>query len=739
MQADFPLVRDLVLIGGGHAHVLVLRKWAMNPQPGVQLTLINPGPVAAYTGMLPGVVAGHYQRDEAMIDLVRLCRFAGARLVLGATSGIDRAARLINVPGRPALRYDVASLDVGVMAGPGGIRGLEHAVPARPLDGFLAGWQAHLAKGLMQPRIVIIGGGVAGAELALAAAHHLQDRLPAITILEAGVALRALPRRAATTMRAALYAAGITLREGVVIAAIEADSVTLQDGTQVPADLTIAVAGAQPHAWLAHTGLALTDGYLTVGPTLQTSDPAIFAAGDCAFLSHAPRPKAGVYAVRAAPVLHDNLRSALSGGALGAFHPQGDYLKLISLGGQKALLDRNGISFAHAGLWRWKNRIDRAFMQKLSDFAPMPAVPVPVAAVKGLAEAMGNKPLCGGCGAKVGAQGLQSALVSLPAPQRAEVISAAGDDAAVLRMADGLQVMTTDHLRTFTSDPYVMARIAATHALGDIWAMGAAPQVALCQITLPRMADALQTAMLAEVMAGAASVFGPAGADIVGGHTSVGAELTIGFTVTGTAATGTAAMGTTAMGTTARVITKGGAVPGDWLILTKALGSGVIMAAEMAHACVPGVLLGEAVAQTLVRMQHSLAPAAAVLAPVAHAMTDVTGFGLAGHLMEMLQASACGATLTLDTIPVLPGALACVAAGHASSLAPANHAAVAGILGDDSRAKAALLVDPQTAGGLLAAVPDDLAEAVLAALLAAGEDAAIIGRVHAGPVRITLT
>ncbi|MGL5012258.1 MAG: selenide, water dikinase SelD, partial [Paracoccaceae bacterium] len=118
MQPAYPLIRDLVLIGGGHAHALILRKWAMHPQPGVQLTLVNPTPTAAYTGMLPGLVAGHYQREDVLIDLVRLCRFAGARLILATATGIDRPNRLIHLTSRPPLRYDVASLDIGIDAGP---------------------------------------------------------------------------------------------------------------------------------------------------------------------------------------------------------------------------------------------------------------------------------------------------------------------------------------------------------------------------------------------------------------------------------------------------------------------------------------------------------------------------------------------------------------------------------------------------------------------------------------------
>jgi selenide,water dikinase len=218
-------------------------------------------------------------------------------------------------------------------------------------------------------------------------------------------------------------------------------------------------------------------------------------------------------------------------------------------------------------------------------------------------------------------------------------------------------------------------------------------------------------------------VFSEAGADIVGGHTATGAELTLGFTVTGLAG---------------QVVTKGGARSGDALILTKAIGTGTLLAAEMAAAPLPGGLLGEAVAGALAQMCRPMGAASDMLAPVAHAMTDVTGFGLAGHLLEILQASGCAARLELACVPVLAGAEALVAAGQASSLAPANRAAAAPQMIFTESPRAALLFDPQTAGGLLAAVPSGQADALVTALRAQGEDAAIIGWVGAGAPRLTV-
>ena len=719
MHSDFPVLKDLVLVGGGHAHALVARMWAMNPLPGVRLTLINPDPAAPYTGMLPGLIAGHYARDDIMIDLVRLARFAGARLILDHVTGIDREAQRLHLTGRPPISYDLCSIDIGITSDLPDIPGFsQYAHAAKPLGDFATEWETFVARALPAPQITVIGAGVGGVELALACKHRLPSAK--VTLLEQGAtALPALGPGARRALLAHLARAEITLLINAKPAEITPDAVTLSNGTQLRSDFTLSVAGSRPHAWLNQTGLTLHNGFLTVSDSLQSSDPAIFAVGDCAHLGFAPRPKAGVYAVRAAPILLHNLRARLLNQPLKAFKPQRDYLKLISTGQKSAVADKWGLPLDGVWLWRWKDRIDRKFIAKFATYPAMPR-PLPNTVLPGLIDAMGDKPQCGGCGAKLGAADLTTALATLPKPQRPEVLSGPGDDAAVLRVSGGVQVITTDHLRAFTNDPRLMARIAAIHALGDVWAMGAAPQIALAQITLPRLSPEKSTQMLAEIMAEAAKVFREAGADIVGGHTSVGAELTIGFTVTGLGP---------------RAITKGGAKPGDKLVLTKPIGSGTIMAAEMAMAECPGLILGEAVATALHQMSQPNGPAAAYLTPHATAMTDVTGFGLAGHLLEILDASNTAATLHGDAIPTLPGALLLAAAGQASSLAPANRAAAIGRINGPDSALKTLLYDPQTAGGLLAAVPADIAETLLNAI----PGAVLIGEITAGAPRITLS
>ncbi|MCV2877082.1 selenide, water dikinase SelD [Rhodobacteraceae bacterium XHP0102] len=715
MQMPWPITREIVLVGGGHSHALVARMWGMRPLAGARLTMISPHPSAAYSGMLPGALAGHYAPQDVEIDLVRLARFADARLILDPATEIDRAAKQVILKGGRRIAYDTLSIDIGITTDMPALSGFsEHALPIKPLERFATVWEAFVGNAPKAARIAIIGGGVAGVEVAMAVAHRLRGTgcKVDITIFERARALQELPQRAQTNLRFELTKAGIALREQTQILAITEKMIHLADGTQHPADLILGAAGARAHDWLTQTGLALKDGFIRVGPTLQSvSDPHIFATGDCAYFDHAPRSKAGVYAVRSAMPLFENLRAMTTGGALRPYHPQKTYLKLISLGDQRAIATRGSFVAKLPGLWRWKDHIDRSFMAQLTDFPAMTArANVPQDHALDMVETLGPKPQCGGCGAKLGQAALEAALPPAPT-HRSDIEMGRGDDAALLRIDKARQVISTDHLRPFCNDPALMAKITAIHALGDIWAMGARAQSSLAMITLPPLSQTLQTQWLSEIMSAAAQVMSEAGADIIGGHSSTGMELSIGFTVTGLL--------------DGPPIGLAGARAGDALILTKPIGAGVLLAAEMQ---------GQAKGRDIARLYQALispqGTASNMLAPHARAMTDVTGFGLAGHVMNIARASGKGAQIWLDHVPLYQGALDLAAAGVQSTLYPQNRAHPLGqIQGTASGPRADLLFDPQTAGGLLAALPQEAAPQVIAALQNMGQPAWIIGQI----------
>ena len=746
MRGDaLPKSRDLVLIGGGHAHALLLKRWAMRPLAGTRLTLIDPGVEAYYSGMLPGALAGHFSTDEITIDLVRLAQSAGARFVHGAASGIDLEQGAVHVPGRPAIEFDLASLDIGIHTMMPDLPGFaEHVEPVKPIGPFVQAWLGFVT-GSGPARVAVIGGGVAGVEVALAMAFALRarGRRATVSVIEAGNALKALRPAAARRLVRALNDQGIALHENNPVRSVEPGRIILDEG-HVEAEFICGAAGAMPHGWLNQSGLRLHRGFAEVDATLRTSDARIFAVGDCAHMATSPRPKAGVYAVRQAPILDHNLRCALrETGRFRRYRPQRDYLKLITLGDRSALMARMGPALAGPWVWRWKDRIDRKFMARLSDLPQMPPPALPRHHTAGLLEAIGPKPLCGGCGSKVGQGALEGAVTCpLPLTGRADIEPLPGDDAACLNIGGARQVISTDHLRAMIEDPVTMTRIAVNHALGDIWAMGATPQAALATIILPPASRELAARSLREIMQTAHQMMEQAGARIVGGHTTLGAELTIGFTVTGLCESAP--------------ISLSGARPGDALILTRPIGTGVIMAAHMA-----GQSRGSWVATALDQMSQPQGDAAHLLRN-AHAMSDVTGFGLWGHLHNICRASGLGAVLCMNDVPLLPGALDLAVQGLRSSLFDENRA-MAGPIQDrahtglstaytgtnactDAKLLPAiaqnalydLLFDPQTAGGLLAAVARDEAEQILRDLNKLGHRSAIIGEMkdHAGPIEL---
>ncbi|MHA7858506.1 MAG: selenide, water dikinase SelD [Henriciella sp.] len=709
-----PITRDLVLLGGGHAHALVLKKWAMAPLPGAQVTIVNPQAKAPYTGMLPGFVAGHYQRDELDIDLVQLARQANARLVIDHAIGIDLEQKTIKLSAAPDLAYDTLSIDIGITSKLVDLPGAgEHLIPAKPLGAFSKAWSALMQRTKTEdftPEIAILGGGVAGAELALAMAFHLNRDLRGrgrVRLVEASSDILAeLRPPARKTLIRELDAANVEIVLNTRATKVSERGVhTASDGALIEANFIVSAAGAQPHAWLENTGLQLSDGYIAVDETLRaTGSPGIFAAGDCAHLTHAPRPKAGVFAVRQAPILYTNLRANLSGGTLRPYKPQKDYLKLISTGRKSAVTDKWGIGLSGEWVWRLKDRIDQKFMDQFRTPTAMSHPTLPPTIADGVSEYMQqNENPCGGCGAKLGQASLTKGLGSE---------SDSMEDAAIIGAGAQARILSTDHLRAFNADPYVLAKIAAIHALGDVWAMGATPDAVLSQIILPPLSNAKQANMLREITAGAREVVDASGAQIVGGHTSSGAELTIGFTVSAPSG--------------AKVIRQSGAQDGDIIVLTKPIGTGVLLAAEMRQ-----LADGDDYLETLETMLRPQARASSLLASAATAMTDVTGFGLAGHLLNILDASNVSAVLEGRNIPVLSSALHHAANGIRSTLWSANRTQASRVSMTDGPLKD-LLFDPQTCGGLLATIPVAQSDSILAKFEEFGEPIWQIGKIASG-------
>ena len=711
MQQSAPIAQDLVLVGGGHAHVHVLKRFGMRPAPGVRLTLITRDIETPYSGMLPGYVAGHYSFAECHIDLLRLARFAGARLIHDEAIGLDRARRQVLCRGHPPIRYDLVSLDIGSTPRLGDVPGAaEHTVSVKPIDRFGERWEALLerARDLGHLRLALVGGGAGGVELALSAQHRLAQMLnsrPEVTLVTREGLLPSHNKRVRQQFARILGERGIRVVANNPIVRVEPGRLIAADGAEIGFDEALWVTEAAGAPWLGETGLPLDQrGFVIIDETYRSpADAAVFAAGDIATMPNHPREKAGVYAVRAGPPLADNLRRALAGRKPRRAVPQRQALALIGTGDGHAVASRGPFAAYGRSLWRLKDWIDRRWMRR---YAELPAM--------GTDEEQ-DAMRCGGCAAKVPADVLARVMARLDKPESDTVAIGLGspDDAALLSFPGAPPLLqTVDFFRAMVDDPYLFGRIAATHALGDIYAMGGVPETALAIATVPAARPPIVEHDLFHMMKGGSEVLAAAGAVLVGGHSAEGAELGLGFAVTGRTRPN-------------RLLRKGGLRSGDLLLLTKPLGTGVILAAEMRRLA-PARVVSAAIEAML---QPAAAASACLAAHGATACTDVTGFGLLGHLLEMLAASKADAQLDPDRVPALDGAMILLRQGLTSSLHAGNSGALAALAGEAAQdpALAALLIDPQTAGGLVAGIPAERAADCLTELRRLGYRAAEIG------------
>lgn len=355
-------VPRLLLLGGGHAHVQVLDALARHPLPGLQATLVTPYARQMYSGMVPGLLAGHYDAAQCAIPLAPLAAAAGVDLRLARAVALHAEARQVTLDDGQRLGYELLSIDTGPETDVDSLPGARaHGLAVRPIEAL---WQRMQALPAEAGPLLVVGGGAAGFELAMALAHarrgQAQVALVAGTEPLAGLGA-AVQRRAVR----ALAALGVRLHRQAAVA-LAADHVQLQDGTHLPCALPLLALGAAAPRWLAGSGLALdARGFVATGSTLQSrSHPNVFAAGDVATRSDAPHPKSGVYAVRAGPPLAANLRAWLQGAPLQTYAPQRRTLYLLSCGGRRAIASWGGLSAEGAWVWRWKDRIDRAFVAR---------------------------------------------------------------------------------------------------------------------------------------------------------------------------------------------------------------------------------------------------------------------------------------------------------------------------------------------------------------------------------------
>jgi len=648
--------------------------------------------------MVPGLIAGIYQRDQASVDLRDLADQACVALVVAEITGLDIQNQQLQLDQRPALTYERLSLNLGAETSisPAITAGLVPIKPLEPALAFLSNQDEQMnTKAFEAEPFQVVGSGLAAVETVLA----LRQRWPRRPLV-----LRLRP--------GCLHPVLIRALENAEVQINETSEHEQTEQCQTTAGL-LCTGSKAPH-WLADSDLPCcpNSGRIRTEMSLQVIGyPKLFAAGDCAVMDAHARAPSGVWAVRAAKPLARNLEAACAGRPLRRWRPQRQALQL--LGGfqdgepEAWALRGKRILGPHPLLWRWKTAIDKRFIamfqrsRSMNSSAAMP---------------------CRGCAAKLPAAPLESAL------QQAGIttLGTNPEDAAVLPLNPAVGttpvLQSVDGFPALVSDPWLNGRLTALHACSDLWACGARVLAAQAVVTLPQTNESTQETLLAQTLAGIRSALNPQGAKLIGGHTLEARDglaqpplsrgVQVALSVSGQAVE--------------TFWPKSGLQPGDRLLLSRPLGTGVLFAAAMTGAA-PAACLDLALEQMGTSQHHLLEQLLDLQTEhpnAIHAATDITGFGLLGHLGEMLRNPGLKVVLNGPDTPALPGALSLLEKGYASSLAPANRRAWS-LLDNGSvhlqlvdidpgsktnQAMLELLVDPQTCGPLLISVEPDIAQ-----------------------------
>ena len=650
----------LVLAGGGHTHALVLLRWAMNPKlkPAGMITLVNKSSSTIYSGMFPGVVAGKYKIDEILIDLRNLASKAAVSFVMAEIEGLDLKKKKLLLTGRPDIEYSSLSLNIGTKTNVT-LNSLTRSdkkliVPIKPFSEsleFIIDQDIYKDDPSVKP-FVIVGAGLAGIEIAFSLRHRWPKRSIQLKIKSD----KKLSKNLLKTIR-------------------DLNIEIIQNNPPVSFP-TLLCTGNTSFQWIKESGLLLDQkGRILTKRTLQVINyPELFAVGDCGVIKGDSRPASGVWAVRSAIPLARNLENITRGMKCYKWKPQSKAIQILDINTSKkhskAFLFWGKIIIGPSNfLSIAKDLIDKKFISKFF-------------IVNDIASEMLRKEdmlKCRGCAAKLSFTTLNSVLNKLDVNESNKDDSC---DIGVLLSGKTL-IQSVDGFPSLISDPWLNGRLLAFHSCSDIWACGGSVISAQSVIKLPSVPNDLQQELLFQVLEGIKSALNIQGAKLVGGHTLVARkssedpfslDIESSLTVNGIVNDKT------------HFWPKGGMKKGDQILISRPLGTGVIFSAFMNGQIRPYVL--DAALKEMNKSQHSIVKFINQLenkSPnnnIVNACTDITGFGLLGHLSEMLESTNSDLLnmnleplkiiLEVDEIPIFEGVEELFKQGFESTLAPSN-------------------------------------------------------------------
>ena len=720
-----PTTHDLVLIGGGHAQISVLKKFGMKPIPGLKISLINKNLTSSYSGMLPGYIAGTYNEEDTQINLLNLCKFANARLIVDEVTGLDIYAKEIHLKNRVPVCYDTLSINTGGEPDIKKIKGAEkYSIPIKPISNLIQNFHniKKELKKIDKVSMTIVGGGAGGVEIALSLKKFLDlenKKEKNITLVSrTDNLIKNSPNSAHKNIISLLYKNNINIVLSDEVVEFKKNALITKNGKRIKSQFNFLVTSISAPQWLSYTGLETTkNGFIEVNQYLQSSNKNIFSAGDVCSVRNFNLSKAGVYAVRQGPILYKNIRSKILKSQLVSYKPQKFFLSLIGDGQNEAVATWGPLSFRSNWAWKLKRYIDEKFIRtyndlkfmKMESFKPHPNL----ISKNNLTDPALAEIKCLGCGAKTQWQSLNQGIISAKErrnlgknDQTLRNINI-NSDVSLIKVPNGKDIVqSVDLISSIVNDPYTLSRIAALHSMSDVLTSGAKPVSAEAIFILPSGLKDIQTRLISELISGCSYEFLRHKIHLNGGHTSEGQELQVGFCINGI-----------------RSKSFNFIKPkvGDKLILTKPIGVGIILAAHMRGVASP---LDYEEALNIMLTSNHLASKVFLQNNIT-SITDVTGFGLARHTLNLTK--PFGAKINIKDTPKIDGATKYLNNGIYSSLSKSNKEEIN--FNKIIKNENSIIFDPQTSGGLLAAVDRKKSKKVISELKENNRYAAIIGEV----------
>ena len=697
---EIPITNDLVLIGGGHSHLSVLMKLSKKPLNGNRITLITNEIDTPYSGMIPGYIEGIYSWRDSHIDLYRLCLKLNVRFIHAEVERVSAYEKEIYFKDRPKIKFDVLSINTGIQSNNREIKGAaKYCLPVKPISKLTNNF---LNKITNFKSIAFIGGGAGSVELALAIKKRFlninQDIKITIITGKRGL-LSTFPQKTKLTSLKTLEKFKIDIIEYKRVLEVKPKQIILSDKSMLKIDKAILSTNSMTPKWLAKSDILLTkDNYILVNKSFQTNYKYVFASGDVIDFNNQNLKKAGVFAVRSGKPLAINIKQFILGKKLVEYKFNKNYLALIGTSKRSAIATKYNLTFNSRFFFYLKKYIDQNFIKKFSDFKirkkfTLEALKTDVLNIfvkhKEKITDKNDIMQCKGCAAKVPLNALKQALPK-------DIVSTSEDAVSVPGQPELYQ--TVDMISSIITDPFLLGKIAANHSISDMVSVNSKITSAMMILQLPLSKTEINSRDLEQVLLGANEIFKTIDCPLIGGHTMIGKDKDpiIGFSILGQKQ-----KKIKIMKNRRKIKTK------DLLILTEKIGSGLIFAGINNYLIDSHFQID--VIKQMIKGNLNFGKISNQLNILS--MTDITGFGLANHLLNLIKRdnSKTGLTIYPNKIPLFEGVNECLNKDIKSSLFKSNYdIAQKDIIYKRDKSKLDnILYDPQTVGGIAFIIPQE--------------------------------